>query len=42
MLEPNPALEQDYQQLKTLGDQYRALEQKLLEQQRIFDILKNK
>lgn len=42
MLEPNPALEQDYQQLKALGDQYRALEQKLLEQQRIFDILKNK
>ncbi|CAB4133570.1 hypothetical protein UFOVP257_292 [uncultured Caudovirales phage] len=41
ILQPNPQLEEDFDRLKELGDQYRALEKELLEQQRIFDILKN-
>lgn len=40
MLQTNPKMEVDWDELKALGDQYRALEQKLLEQQRVFDILK--
>ena len=40
MLRPNPKMEADWDELKELGDQYRALEQKLTEQQRVFDILK--
>lgn len=40
MLQPNPKLEQEYEKLKELGDQYRSLEKQLLEQQQIFDILK--
>jgi hypothetical protein len=40
ILQPNPKLEEDFDKLKDLGDQYRTLEKKLLEQQQIFDILK--
>lgn len=41
MLQPNSRLEAEYEELKALSDQYRALEKRLLEQQRVFDILKN-
>ena len=40
MLQTNPKMEAEWAELKVLGDQYRALEQKLLEQQQVFDILK--
>ena len=40
MLQPNPKMEEDWDELKELGDQYRALEKKLKEQQQVFDILK--
>lgn len=40
MLQTNPKMEAEWDELKVLGDQYRALEQKLLEQQQIFNILK--
>jgi hypothetical protein len=40
ILQPNPKMEQDWDELRDLGDQYRALERKLTEQQRVFDILK--
>ncbi len=40
ILRPNPALEEEYNSLKELGDQYRELERKLMEKQRTFDILK--
>jgi hypothetical protein len=40
ILQPNPKLEENFDRLKELGDQYRALEKELLEQQRTFDILK--
>lgn len=40
ILQPNPKLEENFDRLKELGDQYRALEKELLEQQRTFNILK--
>lgn len=40
ILRPNPKMEADWDELKALGDQYRALEKKLAEQQQVFDILK--
>ena len=40
ILQPNPKMEADWDELKELGDRYRALEKKLLEQQQVFDILK--
>ena len=42
ILQPNPQLEENFHRLKELGNQYRALEKELLEQQRTFDILKKK
>lgn len=36
----NPALEQKYEQLKKLGEEYRQLEKELLEKDKILDILK--
>lgn len=36
----NPALEQKYEQLKKLGEEYRQLEKELLEKDKIIDILK--
>jgi hypothetical protein len=40
ILRPNLKMEADWDELKELGDQYRALEKKLKEQQQVFDILK--
>jgi hypothetical protein len=40
ILQPNSKMEADWDELKELGDQYRALEKKLKEQQHVFDILK--
>ena len=40
MLRPNPELEQEWDQLRDLGDQYRELEKQLIEKQRAWDILK--
>ena len=37
---PNPDLERDWSELAKLRQQYVELERKLLEQQRVFDILK--
>ena len=36
----NPALEQKYEQLKKLGEEYRQLEKELLEKDKVLDILK--
>ena len=41
MLVPNPELEADFEQLQELARRYRELEAELLEQKRVFDILKN-
>lgn len=41
ILQPDPKMEQDWAELKALGDQYRALEKRLTEQQQVFDILKS-
>ena len=40
ILVPNVRLEQDWKELQNLRQQYVELERKLLEQQRVFDILK--
>ena len=40
ILEPNAKLEAEFDQLRELGDQYRALEAKLLEQQHMWSRLK--
>jgi hypothetical protein len=40
MLQPNTALEAEWDQLRELGKQYRKLEAELLEKQRAWDILK--
>jgi hypothetical protein len=40
ILIPNVRLEQDWQELQQLREQYMELERKLLEQQKVFDILK--
>jgi hypothetical protein len=40
MLQPNPALEAEWDELAEIRRQYVELEQKLLEKQRVFDILK--
>lgn len=40
MLEPNPGLEQQWQQLRDLGDQYRQLEKELLEKNKVWHSLK--
>jgi hypothetical protein len=40
MLRPNPELEQGWEELAELRMKYVELERKLLEQQRVFDILK--
>jgi hypothetical protein len=41
MLQPNPALEAEWDELADIRRQYVELERKLLEKQRVFDILKN-
>ena len=40
MLRPNPELEREWDQLRELGEQYRALEQQLLEKERMWQTLK--
>ena len=40
ILQPNPKLEEGWEELADLRQQYVELERKLLEQQRVFDILK--
>ena len=40
MLRPDPRLEQEWDQLRELGEQYRALEQQLLEKERMWQTLK--
>ena len=42
MLRPNPELEQEWDQLRDLGDQYRELEKQLMEKQRAWDLLRKK
>jgi hypothetical protein len=41
ILTPNPQLESEFDELKALGDAYRAAEKKFKEQKRIFEILKD-
>jgi hypothetical protein len=40
MLQPNPELEKDWEELSRIRMQYVELERKLLEQQRVYNILK--
>ena len=40
MLTPNPKLEAEWEELKTLGEAYRALEKDLTEKSQTWDILK--
>jgi len=40
ILHPNPELEERWEQLKALGEQYRELERDILEKEKIWDILK--
>jgi hypothetical protein len=40
ILRPNPELEQEWDQLRALGEQYRELEQQLKEKSRMWDTLK--
>lgn len=40
ILRPNTMLEKEFDELKELGDAYRAAEKRLTEQKRVFDILK--
>jgi len=40
ILQPNTQLEAEYEELAELSRQYRELEKRLLEKQRVFDILK--
>lgn len=40
VLNPNPELEKEFDELKELGDAYREAEKKFLEQKRVFEILK--
>jgi len=40
LLVPNPQMEEEFDQLRELGDRYRALEALVKEQKRVWDILK--
>ena len=40
ILQPNTKLEAEYEELAEIGRQYKELEKRLLEKQRVFDILK--
>jgi hypothetical protein len=42
MLRPNRELEAEWDQLRDLGEQYRKLENQLMEKQQAWDILKKK
>lgn len=41
ILQPNPKLEKDFEQLRELREQYEALEKELLEKAKTWDTLKN-
>jgi len=41
ILTPNPALEEEFEELKLLAIAYAECEQRMLEKKRVFDILKN-
>ena len=40
LLTPNPELENDWEELKNLGNQYRELEKKILEKEKTWELLK--
>lgn len=40
ILKPNPELESEWAELRKLGDQYRALENQIIEKQKMWDTLK--
>jgi len=40
ILQTNPALEKEFDELKVLGDAYREAERRFLEQKRVYEILK--
>ena len=40
ILHPNPELEQEWEELKRLGDQYRTLESEIKEKMKVWDTLK--
>jgi hypothetical protein len=40
ILDTDDTLENEWQELRTLGEQYRALQQKIKDKQKTFDILK--
>ena len=40
LLVPNPKIEAEWEELKILGDQYRALEAELMSRQQVWDLLK--
>ena len=42
MLQPNQAVEQEWDQLRELGEQYRKLEKQLMEKQQAWDLLRKK
>jgi len=42
MLQPNTALEAEWDQLRELGEQYRNLEKQLIQKQRAWDLLRKK
>jgi hypothetical protein len=42
MLRPNCELEADWDQLRSIGEQYRDLEKQLMEKQRAWDLLRKK
>lgn len=41
ILQDNPALEKEFDELRALGDAYREAERRFLEQKRVYEILKN-
>jgi hypothetical protein len=40
ILQPNPELEKEFDELKALGDAYREAEKKFIDQKKVFEILK--
>jgi hypothetical protein len=42
MLQPNLEVEQEWDQLRDLGEQYRELEKQLIQKQRAWDLLRKK
>lgn len=42
ILQPNPNLEREWDELRELGDRYRALEKEILDKQHVWDALKKR